>query len=126
MAYIPTVWATGDVITAEKLNKAEEGIAAAVEVRIMKDDNDLGGYTLAPDEVYELLSSGVSVAYATETGAIAAFFTLDNSHQGYVYAVFVGGFDTGDSGFVMLKIISGDGSAAGNSWSVTQKYVNFS
>lgn len=29
MAYTPTVWATGDVITAAKLNKAEEGIAAA-------------------------------------------------------------------------------------------------
>ena len=29
MAYTPTVWKTGDVITAEKLNKAEQGIAAA-------------------------------------------------------------------------------------------------
>ena len=29
MAYTPTVWATGDVITAEKLNKAENGIADA-------------------------------------------------------------------------------------------------
>lgn len=29
MAYTPTEWETGDVITAEKLNKAEEGIAAA-------------------------------------------------------------------------------------------------
>lgn len=29
MGYIPTEWQTGDVITAEKLNKAEEGIAAA-------------------------------------------------------------------------------------------------
>ena len=29
MAYIPTNWVTGDTITAEKLNKAEEGIAAA-------------------------------------------------------------------------------------------------
>lgn len=29
MAYTPTVWATGDVITAEKLNKAENGIAVA-------------------------------------------------------------------------------------------------
>lgn len=27
MAYTPTVWATGDVITAEKLNKAENGIS---------------------------------------------------------------------------------------------------
>ena len=29
MAYTPTVWETGDVITAVKLNKAENGIAAA-------------------------------------------------------------------------------------------------
>ena len=29
MAYTPTEWETGDVITAEKLNKAENGIAAA-------------------------------------------------------------------------------------------------
>lgn len=28
MAYTPTVWETGDVITAEKLNKAEQGISA--------------------------------------------------------------------------------------------------
>lgn len=28
MAYTPTEWATGDVITAEKLNKAEGGIEA--------------------------------------------------------------------------------------------------
>lgn len=32
MAYTPTVWATGDVITAEKLNKAENGIAGAYEI----------------------------------------------------------------------------------------------
>lgn len=32
MAYTPTVWATGDKITAEKLNKAENGIAAAVQL----------------------------------------------------------------------------------------------
>lgn len=29
MGYIPTEWQPGDVITAEKLNKAEQGIAAA-------------------------------------------------------------------------------------------------
>lgn len=29
MAYTPTVWETGDIITAEKLNKAENGISAA-------------------------------------------------------------------------------------------------
>lgn len=34
MAYIPTEWETGDVITAEKLNKAEEGISAAYPLLI--------------------------------------------------------------------------------------------
>ena len=29
MSYTPTVWATGDVVTAEKLNKLEQGVAAA-------------------------------------------------------------------------------------------------
>lgn len=32
MAYVPTVWETGDIITAEKLNKAEGGIAAATTI----------------------------------------------------------------------------------------------
>lgn len=29
MAYTPTEWATGDIITAQKLNKMEQGIAGA-------------------------------------------------------------------------------------------------
>ena len=40
MADTPTVWETGDVITAEKLNKAEQGIASAepVVLTISYDD----------------------------------------------------------------------------------------
>ena len=40
MAYTPTVWAKGDVITAEKLNKAEQGIAAnsVLDVTVTKED----------------------------------------------------------------------------------------
>lgn len=34
MAYEPTVWETGDVLTAEKLNKAEQGIEGATPVFI--------------------------------------------------------------------------------------------
>ena len=41
MAYTPTVWVTGDVITAVKLNKAENGIAAnsVLTVMVTKEDN---------------------------------------------------------------------------------------
>ena len=30
MAYTPTVWANGDVITADKLNKLENGVALSL------------------------------------------------------------------------------------------------
>lgn len=35
MGYIPTEWQTGDIITAAKLNKAEEGIEAAYPYTIV-------------------------------------------------------------------------------------------
>lgn len=38
MAYTPTVWETGDVITAVKLNKAEQGIAAAYPLVVTISD----------------------------------------------------------------------------------------
>lgn len=41
MAYTPTVWETGDTITAEKLNKAEQGIAAA-NILPTPTENDVG------------------------------------------------------------------------------------
>lgn len=34
MSYTPTQWATGDTVTAEKLNKMENGIAAATKLVI--------------------------------------------------------------------------------------------
>ena len=38
MSYTPTEWATGDVVTADKLNKIEEGIAGAVGVLVATCD----------------------------------------------------------------------------------------
>lgn len=34
MAYSPTLWKRGDIITAEKLNKVETGLQAAASVDI--------------------------------------------------------------------------------------------
>lgn len=61
MAYTPTVWATGDVITAEKLNKAEQGIAAAAPVvlTITVDDHDTLHLGKSWDDLMDL--SGVPV-----------------------------------------------------------------
>lgn len=40
MSYTPTNWATGDTITAEKLNKLEQGVASAGSVLILTDTNE--------------------------------------------------------------------------------------
>lgn len=40
MSYTPTNWQTGDVITAEKLNHAEEGIATASNVLLIEASYD--------------------------------------------------------------------------------------
>jgi len=43
MAYIPTNWQTGDVVTAEKLNKLENGVENAIELPSVtaEDDGDV-------------------------------------------------------------------------------------
>ena len=38
MAYVKTTWATGDTITAEKLNHMEGGIASSLELHAVYDD----------------------------------------------------------------------------------------
>ena len=54
MAYIPTEWQTGDIITAAKLNKAEQGIAAA-EAYIVPVTYDDQTETMALDASYNEL-----------------------------------------------------------------------
>lgn len=61
MAYTPTVWVTGDVITAVKLNKAENGIKAAypVVLSVTIDDNNTIHLGKSWDDLMDL--SGVPV-----------------------------------------------------------------
>ena len=54
MAYTPTVWNTGDVITAEKLNNIENGIENA----LTNDDKEE-----IVQEVIAALPNGDEVAY---------------------------------------------------------------
>lgn len=57
MSYTPTNWATGDVITAEKLNKLEQGVAESVLVLTESDD----GLSKTAGEIMEALKSGSAV-----------------------------------------------------------------
>ena len=64
MAYTPTVWETGDVITAEKLNKAEKGIAEASDAAFyvtFTDDGETATADKTMDEIEAAISAGKAV-----------------------------------------------------------------
>lgn len=71
MAYTPTVWETGDVITAVKLNKAENGIAAADRsvLEVTEDaDNTLSEkwediFAAYPFVLYKAVIEGIADIY---------------------------------------------------------------
>lgn len=56
MAYTPNTWATGDTITAAKLNNMENGIANAGSAVIVTDTGGTLDKTFA--EIYDLIHSG--------------------------------------------------------------------
>lgn len=57
MSYIPTEWFTGDVITAEKLNKIEDGIAG-IETNIQTDLKEVQGSISDITDTVEELECG--------------------------------------------------------------------
>lgn len=105
MGYIPTEWQTGDVITAEKLNKAENGIAAAypVVLTVTVDDQDTLHLGKSWDDLMDL--SGVPVfaqidisdtsqtryflsSLYVDNGAYKASFVGINANQSVAAATF--------------------------------------
>ena len=82
MAYTPTSWETGDVITAEKLNKAENGIAAseAFVVPVSYDDET---YTMTLDASWNEL-------YANKNRLVLAVYeSEDNDGNPVVYPMYL-------------------------------------
>ena len=97
MAYTPTEWATGDVITAAKLNKMEEGIEAAggiiIPVAVPDNSYDVstGEFIVSPDypkpfaEIMSDVAAGV-MCYAHITGFYNLLLPLNLDSQGNLYA----------------------------------------
>lgn len=81
MAYTPTVWATGDIITAEKLNKAENGIAAA-------SASSYPLFVLTVDMAADGLSATIDKTLAEITEAFEAGGNVFMCSDGYVFVDF--------------------------------------
>ena len=102
MPYTPTEWETGDVITAVKLNKAEEGIAAAgvYMIPIEYDPETSEPYLPASfDDIYAAISAGRYVIAKDEQSEknVSLSWLTGTSYddqQGYPYDVY---FNTGSA-----------------------------
>lgn len=57
MGYTPTVWQTGDIVTSEKLNKIENGIADAVGVLVVTMSGDSMTTDKTWQEIYDALAA---------------------------------------------------------------------
>ena len=105
MAYTPTEWKTGDIITAEKLNKAEQGIKDAHDAA---DISSGGGsnifYIYALGDADEGVITGLSKTYQEIYEAVfdqeklPVFVDLDGHHYQY---------DRSNSGFEFLNLSFG-------------------
>lgn len=90
MAYTPTVWATGDVITAAKLNKAEEGIAAANDIS--------GGLSVSISSADDYLTfdkTAADVLAAVQAGKSVSIIWDDMDANGeiFIYTLLYVSFD---------------------------------
>lgn len=72
LRYSPTAWVTGDIITAVKLNKMEEGIEDADEIPVNEVSGSTVTQALSPNEfyVFEEVSSLTLTFTAGEAGVV--------------------------------------------------------
>lgn len=78
MSYTPNVWANGDVVTSEKLNAMEQGIAAASGggggggALVVYKDADTGALDKTWQEIHDAVVSTGAV-YANHNGSVTLF-----------------------------------------------------
>lgn len=72
MSYTPNTWATGDTITAEKLNNMEQGIAGAGGVLVATMTYPESTFNKTWQEIYDAMADG---------RAVFAKVVMDNEYQ---------------------------------------------
>lgn len=63
MSYTPTNWQTGDVITAEKLNKMEGGIAAGSATGLITSSDDFQTIDQSYNDIVAMVEAGLIPHY---------------------------------------------------------------
>ena len=117
MSYDKQNWQTGDVITANKLNHIEDGIAngGGVVVVHVTEENDTFTLDKTWNELQELLASGALVATVSEDTGFTTmqFLTQTYSDNGTYAVAFIGGAIkpdwTGETAVAVYSCESADG-----------------
>ncbi len=109
MAYTKNTWADGDIVTSEKLNHMEDGIADAGGVMVINDTDGMLDKTW--QEIYDALAQGKLCAAIynsgnLETGISVRIVTNVDINEG-VYAVDASGTYTTSSATGYPEIGSG-------------------
>lgn len=109
MSYNPTNWVTGDVITAQKLNKMEQGIEDAsvvyvnMNIDLVQDEVDVYEITevdKTAEETYAILQSGKNVIIN------ATVIPWDATYVCYVVQNFVGNIEYGSRNYLFQNYTS--------------------
>lgn len=126
MAYNKTIWNTGDVVTAEKLNNLENGVANAIPRITLTYSEEL---TSAVSSQFP--PEAEAAAYTVE-GLSPEDFDFDHIHPAYLiyvedvalYAYFLYEFEReADSGNCLLTLYRNNITIGSNSSQLEQNYV---
>lgn len=92
MAYEPTVWETGDIITAEKLNKIENAIGGIYYVDIPTEGDAL---SVTWQDIYDAYQSGKSIVGRFSYEDSDDIVDIEFAKFGYISNASEGRFEVG-------------------------------
>ena len=117
MSYEKTTWQTGDVVTAEKLNKLEDGVQNATELPSVTAEDDGDVLTVVEGEWAKATPSGGGGSLAIGVTSVDGVDTLNKTWQEIhdalaegKYCVIVESTENFLSQTYVSTVMSGDGS----------------
>ena len=98
MSYEPTVWKNGDVITPEKLNKIEQGVAGGGGALII-EYNRKGALDVTYQDILDAVNEGKRIEIRTpyDNGSYDFYYLSGVYYNDPGYAVTISGYRSGGS-----------------------------
>lgn len=100
MSYEKQTWASGDVITAEKLNHMEEGITTIPPIMIIHDNSDTGALDKTWQEIHDFRNEG---------GIVIGFASMeDNLYTAVIDSIVIDSTSTPGTTYYTIGLKLGD------------------